>query len=408
MKNIFKLAWRNMWRNRRRTLIVISSVFFSAFFCIIMVSMVDGSNSYILDAMLKQQIGHIQIMDPTYKNDKAVDNFMVVTPEELKTWENVENVERIAPRVQTYAMAWNGKRTKGIAFLGIDPQKEAEFSKLNTRIVEGEYLSQNDNEVLIGKKCAEILRLNIGDTIALVGQGYHGQSASGLFVVKGIIQAFDPLLDAQIAYTSLTNINDFINLPDGLSTVSVCLKNSNNVAKTIEMLKEHTKNNTIGFYSWHDLIEGTMAGAVENKKQMVTYFYFLYIIVGFGLLSTVIMLTNERRKEFGVMTAIGTKKSTITWSLITEMIMVSLLGLLLCIIITVPLLYYYNIYPIKLTGDMAKAMTDFGAEPIMPMDLSVNLFTTQIGIILIMIFIVCLYPIFSIRKMKTIDALRSQ
>jgi len=215
MKNIFKLAWRNMWRNRRRTLIVISSVFFSAFFCIIMVSMVDGSNSYILDAMLKQQIGHIQIMDPTYKNDKAVDNFMVVTPEELKTWENVENVERIAPRVQTYAMAWNGKRTKGIAFLGIDPQKEAEFSKLNTRIVEGEYLSQNDNEVLIGKKCAEILRLNIGDTIALVGQGYHGQSASGLFVVKGIIQAFDPLLDAQIAYTSLTNINDFINLPDG-------------------------------------------------------------------------------------------------------------------------------------------------------------------------------------------------
>jgi len=410
-----KLAWRNLWRNRRRTIIVMSSVFFSAFFCIFMMSMTDGSNNYILNAMLEQQIGHIQIMDTAYKDDKTVDNFMAATADELKMWENTENVKRIAPRVETYAMAWNGKRTKGIALMGIDPKREAAFSKLNNRVVKGDYLTQDDDGVLIGKKCAEILRLNLGDTIALVGQGYHGESASGLFVVKGILEAFDPNLDAGVAYTSLTRIHEFISLPNGASTISICLKNPKEINKTMAVLIENKKSaaakdyrlTTIGFYPWKKLIEGTMAGAMDNKRKMVTYLYFLYVIVGFGLLSTVIMLTNERHKEFGVMTAIGTKKSTIIWSLIIEIFFVSVLGLLLCIAISTPLLYYYNIHPFKLTGDMAKSMTSIGAEPILPMDLSVNLFTTQLSIILVMIAVVCLYPIFTIGRMKTINALRS-
>ena len=408
MKYIFKLAWRNLWRNPRRTLIVTSSVFFSAFFCIVMMSMMDGSNNYILNAIIEQQIGHFQIMDTAYRKDKTVDNFMVATPEELKAWENRENVTRIAPRIETYAMAWNGMRTKGIAFMGIDPAREAAFSKLKNRMVEGEYLSQDDEGILIGKKCAETLRLNLGDTIALVGQGYHGTSATGLFVVKGILEAFDPNLDAGVIYTSLTKMQDFISLPDGISAVSVCLKDSKYLDRTIGQFKTHTDNGAAGFYPWLNLIEGTMAGAIDNKRQMMTYFYFLYIIVGFGLFSTVIMLTNERLKEFGVMTAIGAKKSTIIWSLITEMLLVSLLGLLLCMIVTSPLLAYYQAHPFQLTGDMAKAMTDFGADPIMPMDLSVKLFITQISIVLAMICVVCLYPVVFIRKMKTINALRAQ
>jgi len=89
-----------------------------------MMSMIDGSNNYILNAMLEQQIDHIQIMEKEYRDDKTVDNYMVVTQEELKVWENMENIQRLVPRIETYAMAWNGIRTKGIAFLGIDPERE--------------------------------------------------------------------------------------------------------------------------------------------------------------------------------------------------------------------------------------------------------------------------------------------
>jgi len=401
---MIKLAWRNLWRNRRRTLIVISSVFFSAFFCIIMMSMVDGSNNYILNAMIEQQIGHFQVMDTAYRNDKVVDNMMVVTSDELNGWEKNENVERIAPRIETYAMGWNEIRTKGIIFMGIDPEREAAFSKLNNRLVKGAYLSPDDDGILIGKRCADVLRLNVGDTLTLIGQGYHGASATGLFVVKGIIEAFDPNLDAGIAYASLPKMQDFLSLPDGVSAVSITLKNSKYLDETIRQFSAQNKN--LGYYPWKDLIEGTMAGAVDNKKKMSTYFYFLYVIVGFGLFSTVIMLTNERRKEFGVMTAIGTKKSFIIWSLIAEMLFVSFLGLLLSILITTPLLAYYQAHPFQLTGDMGKTMVDFGVDPILPMDLSVNLFITQISIVFAMILVVCIYPMISISRMKTINALR--
>jgi ABC-type lipoprotein release transport system permease subunit len=400
MKNVFKLAWRNIWRNHRRSLIVISSVFFSAFFCILMMSTMDGSNSYILDTLLEQQIGHIQIMDAAYRHDKTIDNLMVVPPDEMKGWESMDNVERIVPRIETYAMAWNEIRTKGIVFLGIDPERESAFSRLNNRLVAGEFLAQEDEGVMVGKKCAEILRLQLGDTLALIGQGYHGESASGLFVVKGIIEAFEPNLDAGVAYTSLAKMRDFISLPNGVGSVSVCLKNSKYCNQAIGRFKALNENPVIEYYPWRDLIEGTMAGAVDNKKQMATYLYFLYIIVGFGLFSTVIMLINERRKEFMVMMAIGTKKSILIWSLILEMFIVSFLGLLFCIVILAPLLAYYQANPFQLTGDMADAMVQIGAEPVLPMGLSVNLFITQISIVFAMIMAVCLYPIVVISKNK--------
>jgi ABC-type lipoprotein release transport system permease subunit len=397
-----------MFRNKRRTLIMVSSVFFAVIVCLITMSLTNGSCDYIVDAIVERQTGTLQVMSPEYWEDKTVDNYLMVNEATLKQWEQTDNVKRIAPRIESYAMAWNGKRTKGVAFIGIDPKRESVFSRLDSRMINGDFLSQEARGVMVGEKCAEILGLTVGDTLTLIGMGYQGESANGLFPVVGILRAFDPNLDAAVVYTSLAGMQEFISMPGGVSTVSVLLKDAKRMKETGDRIQE-TGGEAGGlvFKPWQDLIEGTMAGASENKKQIVVYLYFLYGIVGFGLLSMVIMLTNERKKEFGVMAALGAKKRMIISSLIFEMIFVALLGIVAGVVVCIPIVAYYHYDPFVLTGELADALAFYGLDPIMPFEFTLKLFVTQPLIVFSMAIAVSCYPIVAIRRMRVMEAIRN-
>jgi ABC-type lipoprotein release transport system permease subunit len=407
MKTILKLAWRNLWRNKRRTLIAISSVFFAALMCMLLKSLMEGSTNYIINTTIERQTGTFQIMSSEYWNDKTVDNFIAIDENTMKKWEAIPNVKRMEPRMEVFAMAWNGTRTKPISLIGIDPAREIEFSKLNTRMKQGKFLSQHDNGIIVGSKYAEVMKLAVGDTLALVGQGFHGSNAAGLFIVKGIVKSFDPLQDAGCAYTSLAAARNFIDMPDGETYISVVLNNTNKIDETITTFKKSAgENNSLAYRSWQELIAETAAGAASDKKSMGVYFNLLYVVVGFGLLSTMIMLTNERRKEFGVMTTLGMKKRNLIGGLFIEMFFINLLGLLAAVLIAFPIILYFHFSPIHFTGEMGKSFEDLGYDPIMPFDISANLFLSQVMIVACIAMIITLYPYMKIMRMNIIDALR--
>jgi len=407
MKTILKIAWRNLWRNKRRTLIAISSVFFAALMCLLLKSLMEGSTNYFIDTTVERETGTFQAMSPEYWDDKTVDNFIAVDENILKKWETIPNVKRLTPRIETFTMVWNGTRTKPITLIGIDPARESQFSKLNTRMKKGEYLSPDDKGIIVGSKYAEVMNLSVGDTLALVGQGYHGSSAAGLFVIKGIVKAFDPLQDAGCAYTSLAAAREFIDMPDGATYVSVVLDNPDKINNTIALFKQmEGEGNHFVYRPWQELISATAAGAASDKKQMGVYFYILYVVVAFGLLSTIIMLTNERRKEFGVMAALGMKKGSLIGGLFIEMFFINMLGLLASLLISLPIILYFHYFPLRFTGGLAKSFEDMGYDPIIPFDISTSLFLSQIIIVACIAIIITLYPYYKINRMNIIDALR--
>jgi ABC-type lipoprotein release transport system permease subunit len=376
--------------------------------CLLLKSLIEGSTNYLIDTTVERQTGTFQVMGSGYWDDKTVDNFIALDENTLKKWEAIPNVQRLAPRIETFAMVWNGTRTKPISLIGIDPARESQFSKLNTRMTKGEFLSQDDDGIIVGSKYADVMNLSVVDTPVKNKQGYHGSSATGLFVIKGIVKAFDPQLDASCAYTSLDAARNFIDMPAGESYVSVVLQNKNkqDMEKTVAAFKQDAGGSELSYRHWQELIVDTADGAATNKKAMGVYFYILYVIVGFGLLSTIIMLTNERRKEFGVMTALGMKKGSLIGGLFVEMLFINFLGLLASLLIAVPFILYFHYYPFRFTGQMAKSFEDIGYEPIMPLDISVNLFTSQVAIVAFIAIIITLYPYWKIKRMNIIDALR--
>jgi ABC-type lipoprotein release transport system permease subunit len=345
-------------------------------------------------------------MSPDYWDDKTVDNFITVDENTLKNWEAIPNVKRLAPRIETFAMVWNGARSKPVILTGIDPARESQFSQLNTRMQHGEFLSQDDEGIIIGSRYAEVMNLSVGDTLALVGQGYHGSSAVGLFTVKGIVKAFDPAQDAGCIFTSIHAARNFIEMPDGQTYISVVLNNTDKMKETATAFQQVAADNDFVYRPWQELIVDTAAGAASDKKSMQVFFYILYVVVGFGLLGTVIMLTNERRKEFGVMTALGMKKRSLIVGLFIEMFLLNILGLSASLAVAFPIISYFHYFPFQFTGTLKSSFEDMGVEPVIPLDLSANLFLSQAFIVACIAVVITLYPYIKIMQMNVIDALR--
>lgn len=408
MKQLIRLARRNLWRNKRRTLISISSVLFGAFFCIVMVSFMEGTMGYMVNSVIERETGHFQVMDKRYWDDRTVETFITTDSSVIRKLEANPNTKQVIPRAETFAMAWNGTKTRPVYFRGIDPQKENEVAKLSKRIEQGSYLTKGDNGIIVGKKLAESMKLNVGDTLTLIGQGYQGSSAAGLFPVKGIFKAFDPLSDGRLIYTDLAALQYYIGMEGGLSGIAVIVRDEHSLDKTIAELKTEINNPEFDFVSWKTLLADTASGMASDKESMTIFFYVLYIIVGFGMLSTVIMMTNERKKEFGVMIALGMKRRSIVASLFLEIAFTGLIGVLAASLLSLPLVAYLHYYPLQIPmKEVSEMIAEFGLENYLPFALDAKIFITQMIIVIAIALLCMFYPYHKIMKMQVINALKN-
>ena len=419
--NILKLAWRNIGRNRRRALITMASVFFAVFFCIIMQGFQTGAWEGMVDNMLRAQSGHIQIHAQGYWDDKTVENFMFMDATTLSQLENIENIENVSPRLETFAMASFETVSKGIAIIGVSPAKEASKSNMPSRIVQGNYLSETDDGILIGEGLSKYLRVQVGDTIALIGQGYHGASAAALFPVRGILKLMTDEMDNGMAYISISAAQHFIDMPDGYSGILITLKDDKLLEKTMEavssqlsiirrgvshtpisanQLSDLNNENYYAVYSWHFTMERLLQTAASDKAFVYVIMLIMYVIVGFGILGTVIMMTNERKREFCMMISLGMSRRRLSAVVAIELTMMSFVGVALALAVSLPTGLWFAAHPIPMGGEMADMYTAFGMEPHLPMSVNPAIFIEQMCCILVIALLTVIYPVHRLMRLK--------
>jgi ABC-type lipoprotein release transport system permease subunit len=316
-------------------------------------------------------------------------------------------------------MAASGSVSKGVAVLGVSPVKEATKSNLPSRIIHGEYLSEIDDGILIGEGLSKYLKVTVGDTIALIGQGYHGSSAAGLFPVRGILKMITVEMDNTMAYITLPAAQHFIDMPNGYSGILISIKDNRLLNETIVVISsqllvlsnekaefstntENRKPKTENYavYSWHFTMERLLQQAESDKAIGLIIMGILYIIVGFGILGTVIMLTNERRREFCVMISLGMSRLKLSAMIVIELVVMSLIGVAVAITVTLPATFWFNTNPIVVTGDMGEMFIQYGMEPVLPMAVEASIFTGQITTIFAIVMLTAIYPVNKIIKLK--------
>ncbi len=406
MNTNIKLAWRNLWRNKRRTLITVGSIFFGVLLSAYMSSMQEGSYDKMIDMVVKYYSGHMQIHHEDYWENKTINNTFELKPElEVKVLTNKE-VDYLIPRLESFALASSENLTKGVLVLGISPKKENQFMSLSDRVVEGEYLKEGDNGLIIGEGLAKYLKLGVNDTLVMISQGYHGISAAGKYPIRGLVKHGSPELNKRIVFMDLANCQEFFSADKRVTSMVVNVKNVDKLKKTQQKLNADL-NSPYSIMSWGEMspelvqqIESDRAGGAIMKM-------IIYIIISFGILGTIMMMIAERKREFGVIVAIGMQRTKLAVILFYETILIGLVGAISGLIVSIPIVLFQHYNPIPLRGQTAKVMEEFGMEPYMFFSIDPAVFWQQALTVFIFTVIISVYPIISANKLNLIKALRA-
>ena len=406
MKELLKIAWRNLWRSKRRTVLTMTSIILAACMAMFTRSMQKGSYQNMISNAVKLSTGYFQVQAKGYFENKSVNKTFVNTPTLLNKIKEIENVDIVIPRLESFALVSSGKHTKGALVIATEPKIENELNNLSKKIISGEYLKADDNQILVVEKLAEYLQVNVGDTLVLLGQGYHGVTAAAKYRVKGIIKFPIPQLNNQLIYLPLKAGQDFYAAYGRVTTYSAMISNPKDLEKIVAQIRSELSDD-YAVMDWRELNKEMVQAIQTDDVGGQIMLAILYMVIGFGMFGTIMMMTMERRKEFAIMVAIGMQKFKLFLVVLYETIMIGIVALIISLIITYPVLLYYFNNPVPLEGELAQAMEMFGAEPIMPFSLDVEIFTNQILAVIILAFIASLYPLTKILRFNVLKAMRS-
>ena len=405
MKDYIKLAWRNIWRNKRRTLICAASIFFGVVLSSFMSSMQEGSYEMYIKTIVNFYSGYIQVHQKGYWDDKVINNTLDYSS--LKTqMPAVKGITVSTPRLENYALASLEDITKGVMVIGISPQKEDSITNLSKRVAAGSYLADGDAGVILGSALAKYMKVGVNDTLVLLSQGYHGVSAAGKYPVRGIIKQPSPDLDRTVVYMDVTTAQVLFSAQERLTSLVIMVKDVDDVPRIKRELAAKL-GDEYEVMDWKEMNSMLIKQIDSDRASGVIMKGILYIIIAFGIFGTVMMMTAERRKEFGVLVAVGMQKYKLGYVLAMETVMLGFVGVITGIAASIPLLWYFKLHPIPLTGQAAETVMLMGFEPIMPFSMIPPIFYYQAITIFVFTLLIGIYPVLNISRMKISKALRS-
>ena len=397
-----KLAWRNVWRSKKRTWITASSIAFSVFFACLMQSSQLGSYDNMIDNSARFFTGHLGIHQIDFWENQIIDNSF--DQQELIQLDlSNSNILIGVPRLSSFALASYGDKTKGAALFGVSLSLEAKFSYLKRKLIEGDY--DKKGGVLMAEGLAANLNLRVGDTLVLMGQGYHGVNAAGKYPVTGILKFPIPNLNQGAIYLPLETLQEFLSAPNMISSYSILLNDSQDIDLMRSHMETILKDKELSLMTWKEMLPDLVSSIELDYYGGWIILIILYVVIGFGIFGTFLMMIKERTYELGILNAIGMNKYRIQIMVAIEIFLLISIGVLIGLLMATPIILYFWSNPILLSGDAALAMEKFGYEPIIPFALNLKIFYNQgISVFIIALFLT-IYPMLAIKQLKIIKAL---
>ena len=400
------MAWRNLWRNRRRTMITIASIFFGVLIATLMSSMQEGSYSSMIKNVVRLYSGYIQIHDRDYWKNKVVNNSFAVSDSLDSDISQIKEITSYTPRLESFLLASSRELTKGSRIIGIDPEQENRVTELEKRLKNGTYLRKGDEGVLLSSELARYMKMEPEDTIVLIGQGYHGMSAAGKYPVRGIVKLPSPDLDKQTIYMDLGASQELLSAGNRITAIVVMVNDASDIPVAVTNMKSSISSE-YRVMTWDEMQPEILRMINSDKQANTIPILILYVIIGFGILSTVMMMTVERRREMGVLIAIGMQRGKLASVLFFEILIIAVTGITAGFIGSLPMISYFYNHPLQLPGETGQAMVIKGFDPYMYFSWAPQVFYEQVIIILTISLVISLYPIVVTRKLNVRNAIHS-
>jgi ABC-type lipoprotein release transport system permease subunit len=403
------MAWRNIWRNPRRTFLTVCAITFASVLLVFMLSFQFGSYETMINTSVKISTGHLQVQAEAYQEKKSI-RFVIPEPQTIaKLVAQIPEVAAYTFRGQAFSLISSADRTYGVVITGIDPQKEARVSRLKQLVREGHFLASNDrNQAVIGKLLARNLRAKIGDELTLLGQGRDGSIAATVVNVKGIFSSGIDEFDRAAMQIPLTTFQDTFSMDQAVHEIVIIGKSLADVAEikaklqtALSALENRKKLTTL---DWQELMPGLRQAIEMDLISGLIFYGLLIVVVAFSILNTFLMAILERTKEFGVMMAIGTTPRRLTKVLLLESMTITLIGIIAGIGIGIAVTVYFQVHGIDFSGG-SELLSQFGITGRMYPKLSFLSVTIGPFMVLFFTFFAALYPALKIRRLRPVEAM---
>jgi putative ABC transport system permease protein len=403
----FSMAWRNVWRNRRRSLLTVLAITLGLSFNIFMRGIGDGFHEQMVDNSVRSEIGHIEIHRAGYHDEPGLN----------KTLPNPEAVEKIVgslPELRGYSLrvlvgglASTAENSSGVQILGVDPSQEQTVTTIQRGIIKGRYLSDEmQRPILIGDRLATRLKVSLDDKVVLMVQAADGSMGAELFRVAGIFRSGAPEMDEGVVFILRSDAQNIFALGNRVTEVALLLGSSRQVASALETLKKDLKGEPVEVLPWWQ-VEPFLQQFIQIDDA---FFYIIvlifFIVISIGILNTIMMSIFERIREFGVMMALGTKPRQVIKLVVEEAFVLGIVGVASGSLLGSALTLYFARHGINLSSFSAGAAALGITSSRVYSELTfVNLLYSNLAV-LIVVMLVAFYPAIHAARLRPVEALR--
>lgn len=346
---IFKIAFRNIFRQKRRTLLTTLTMFGGFTLCSFSIAWMDGSYNNVIDMFTRNQLGHIQIHHTDYLDRpslyRTIDDFEAVG----RAVESVDRVESWAPRVYSAGLASVGEKTAGVRIIGVDPKRETATTRFDKKIVEGPGFSDTtSSNALMGKGLAKRLGAGIGDEVVIVSQGADGSVANDVYGVSGIVDSGNEMSDQMALYLRLDEAQELLVLGDRVHEIAVVANSIRGLSKLSERIAEAIDNPDLDVEPWQVFAKSFYDAMKADQKGSWISLIIITLLVAIGVLNTVLMTVLERTREYGLMRAVGTSSGLVFRLVILEVVIMAVLSVIIGSAVGTVLNYWLSINGVPL------------------------------------------------------------
>lgn len=403
---LFILAWRNIWRNRSRSLITMASVASAVLLATLTVSLQKGIFDNLITNVVSFYTGYTQVHRTGYWKEQTLENTFTLSDSLVKSILNTPGVQQCTPRLETFALFSTGEKTKGCLVAGIAPEQEDRVTRLKDKLVAGTFLTDSSRQLLVGEGLAKRMNIRLGDTLVLLGQGYYGAIAAVQYEIGGLLRFGSPDLNDRLVFMPLVRAQEWLDASGLISALVVSPKSAAKNKIVANQLRRVLPSDTYEVMKWEEMMPEIEEHIRTDTASSKIVLGVLYLLISFGIFATVLMMLNERRREFGMLVALGMKKIQLARIVLMEAVMLTLTGCLIGLVLSLPLVWGLREHPIRIGGEMAKTWERFGFEAIFPTAFEPGIFFEQAMAVGIVGLLLAIYPVWHVLRLDPVTAMR--
>jgi len=365
---VLKIAFRNVFRQRRRTLLTALTMFGGFVLCSFSIAFTDGTYNNVIDMFTRNQLGHIQIHHSEYRDRPSLYRNIADYEAVGRVLDGVEGVAAWAPRIFTAGLASVGTRTTGVQIIGVDPARETEATRFDKKIQTGRGFSDGSSyEALLGKGLAKRLDAEIGDDVVIVSQGADGSIANERYTFVGTIDSGDAMRDQTTMYLSLGIAQELLVLEGRVHEIAIVADDINRLYRQSDRIAAALGDAQLAVEPWQVFAKTFYDAMTADQKGGWISIVVITALVAIGVLNTVLMNVLERTREYGLMRAMGTSPASVFSLVIIEVIVMAVMTVIVASIVS----YILN-YSVSFVGIPMPVEIEYGGVSFNSMNTEIN------------------------------------